>query len=94
MVTASWTHNIWADGSFNPDAECVGDGCNPPLTVIMHWNGTRWKVVPSPNPQTLDGNGLSGIDAIARDDIWAVGSDNTQQGIVTLIVHWNGRTWS
>jgi hypothetical protein len=93
-VTASWTNNIWAVGTYNPLDSCTGDGCDPLATVIMHWNGTRWKVLPSPSPQDYFGATLSGIAAAARDNIWAVGEDGTQHGIYALIVHWNGSTWS
>jgi hypothetical protein len=38
----------------------------------MHWNGTRWKVVPSPNPpDTISyiSMELYGVAAVARDNI-------------------------
>jgi len=85
-VTASWRHNIWAVGMTSPS------GCGPCRTLIMHWNGVRWKVLPSPNPP---GNyylyTLFGIAAVARDDIWAAGTTGYAS---TLIVHWNGSAWS
>jgi hypothetical protein len=93
-VTASWTNNIWAVGTYNPLDSCTGDGCDPLVTLIMHWNGTRWKVLPSPSPEDNFGADLFGIAAAARDDIWAVGQDGTQHGLYALIVHWNGSAWS
>jgi hypothetical protein len=91
-VTASWTHNIWAVGDYNPEPACQGDGCDPALTLIMHWNGTRWKVVPSPNPQKTEAfEALYGVAAVTRDDIWAVG---TNDGLANFIVAWNGTAWS
>jgi hypothetical protein len=88
-VTASWTHNIWAVGNNNPTT-CTGDGCAPNVTLIMHWNGTRWKVVPSPYGGSDNYNTLYGIAAVTRTNIWAVGWAIPQ----TLILHWNGHAWS
>ena len=91
-VTASWTNNIWAVGTAYAVPDCIGDGCGPSLTLIMHWNGTRWKVVPSPNPAdtiTTISFELYGVAALARDNIWAVGSSSSG-----FILHWNGKAWS
>lgn len=62
-------------------------------TLIEHWNGTRWRLVPSPNVAAKD-NELSAVTAISRNDAWAVGSSG--QGLLAraLIQHWNGRNWS
>jgi hypothetical protein len=61
------------------------------LTLIMHWNGTRWKVVSSPNPEETISIALNGVAAVTRDNIWAVGNANSSS---TFIVHWNGKAWS
>ena len=78
------------------DAWAVGVSYNTERTVsnslIEHWNGTLWSVVPSPNPSTTL-NILSAIAAIAPDDVWAVGYAPTSSGSV-LILHWNGVAWS
>jgi hypothetical protein len=34
---------------------------------------------------------LWGVSAVSRTSIWAVGSSDYAS---TLIVHWNGKTWS
>jgi hypothetical protein len=34
---------------------------------------------------------LFSASAVTRDDIWAVGSTDYA---ATLVVHWNGRSWS
>jgi hypothetical protein len=88
-VTSSWTNNIWAVGITNP-TQCSNGGpkCQ---TLVEHWNGVRWKVIPSPNPPSAYLNLVWGISAVSRTDIWAVGT--TDYGS-TLIVHWNGTSWS
>ena len=51
----------------------------------------RWKVIPSPNPPSGYLNTLLGVTPVNRGDIWAVGSTDFAS---TLIVHWNGTSWS
>jgi hypothetical protein len=88
-VLATWTNNIWAVGFTNPST-CSNGGpkCQ---SLIEHWNGARWKVLPSPNPPSLYLNLLWAAAATSRYNIWAVGT--TDYGS-TLIVHWNGAAWS
>ena len=45
-------------------------------TVVEHWNGAGWSVVPSPNPNPDGINQLLGIKAVpgTSDTAWAVGS--------------------
>ncbi|HST03342.1 MAG TPA: S-layer homology domain-containing protein [Chloroflexia bacterium] len=59
-------------------------------TLTMHWNGSSWSVVPSPNVGTL--NSLMAVTAVAVDDMWAVGSIDF--GAHTLILWWDGNVWS
>src|SRR5438552_4123879 len=40
-------------------------------TLIEHWDGTSWSVIPSPNVGTND-NELYGVAAVSSNDIWAV----------------------
>ncbi len=41
-------------------------------TLIQHWNGSTWTVIPSPSPGA-QGNILYGIAALSDNDVWAVG---------------------
>jgi hypothetical protein len=61
-------------------------------TLIEHWDGSSWTVVPSPSPGTT-GNGLASVRALSPTDIWAVGVFSTSSVDKTLILHWNGTTW-
>jgi hypothetical protein len=78
-------------------AWAVGDTSSAPFpsvrTVILQWNGTAWKRVPSPSPGASAG--LRGIAAISAADAWAVGDISTIDGgsPKTLILHWNGTSW-
>ena len=88
VVTAN---DIWAVGE-------TGNGFTPELnTLIEHWNGSSWAVIPSPNG-TFPVNYLNSVSAVSSTDVWAVGY--TFNGIVsdsksrTLILHWNGSVWN
>jgi hypothetical protein len=63
-------------------------------TLVEHWDGTRWTVVPSPNP-TLRHNSLKGVVALSPTDVWAVGySEGKVSRPKTLTLHWDGTAWS
>jgi hypothetical protein len=52
----------------------VGDFINASgvrQTLIEHWNGTQWSVVPSPN--LMGNNLLRGVAIVSANDVWAVG---------------------
>jgi hypothetical protein len=90
-VTAASANDIWAVGNFSYSG--YGRG---PVTLIEHWNGRDWSVVPSPSPGT-PGNSLWGVAAVSANDAWAVGSYFSTDGIPSrqaLIEHWNGVRWS
>ena len=91
-VLALAANDVWTVGSHGAP--------NPPSsgtqTLIEHWNGTRWSVIPSPNPeQAYNQPQLNAITAISVNDVWAVGyADDPSQNEKTLIEHWNGTRWS
>ncbi len=72
----------------------------PPLLAISilrspsHWNGSKWSVVPSQNPET-ESNYLQGVAVVTANNIWAVGyAYDFNTNPTTLIEHWNGSKWS
>jgi hypothetical protein len=60
-------------------------------TLVMRWNGLAWKIVRSPNPDSV-GDGLGGVAALTGGNAWAVGGSADFPGS-TLTEHWNGRRW-
>jgi hypothetical protein len=74
------------------DAWAVGEQSDGAThrTLIEHWDGHRWSVVPSPNGPS-SANVLFGVWAIAPDDAWAVGQYAQNFG---LIEHWDGKEWT
>ena len=63
-------------------------------TLIEHFDGTVWTVVPSPSPGALQ-NILFSVAAITDSDVWAVGAEQDASGLWhTLTEHWDGAGWS
>ncbi len=84
-VTGLAADDVWAVGSYGQDA--------PSRTLIEHWGGTAWSIVPSPNKGPYP-NSLSDVAAVAPDDVWAVGTWFTKAFVDrTLTLHWDGTAW-
>jgi hypothetical protein len=70
------------------------------MTLIEHFDGTSWAVVPSPNAglnSANQSNRLFGLTANSANDIWAFGSYFAADGSghqMTLLLHWDGIRWS
>jgi hypothetical protein len=65
-------------------------------TLVEHWNGSAWSVVPSPNPSKdplYGANRLNDVRAFASNDVWAVGWQWVPSGSAPLIERWDGRRW-
>lgn len=89
-VVALASNNVWAAGQ-SRDGESV-------RTLIMHWDGVQWSIVPTPNGPSGDG-WLHGIAAAAANDIWAVGEYSTTgkqpaAAARSLALHWDGASWT
>src|SRR2546427_4800062 len=79
-VSALAENDVWAVGvSYNTE-RTLGS------TLIEHWNGSRWSVVPSPNPSSSV-NMINAVAAVSANDVWAVGTAPTPTDTV-LILHW------
>jgi hypothetical protein len=90
-VTTISTGDVWAVGTSTNNS-------NIQRTLIEHWNGTRWSIIPSPNVGShLNAllNALYEVVAVSANNIWTVGqSINNSNVSLTLIQHWNGSKWS
>jgi len=62
-------------------------------TLVEHWDGDRWSVVPSADPGRA-GDHLYGVAAVGHDDVWAVGQRLDPGADRALIEHWDGQRWS
>jgi hypothetical protein len=81
-VAAVAPDDIWAVGWHKPNNSTFH-------TLTLHWDGSAWRVVPSPNPDSAN-NVLYGVTVAGPDDIWAAG----WAGNLTLIEHWDGTAWT
>ena len=100
-VTAVNNQLLGVDAVSNNDVWAVGWAQDPngPVyvkqTLIEHFNGSVWTIVPSPNKSSDTLSILYSVSATSANDVWAVGS--SQDGKLpsrTLIQHWDGTAWS
>jgi hypothetical protein len=74
--------DVWAVGDYFTTAQGY-------KTLTEHWDGTAWKVVPSPGPGNW--NMLRAVAPITANDAWAVGFTKSY---ATLVLHWTGTRWT
>jgi hypothetical protein len=90
-VVAFSPTDVWADGAIYTSHS--GNA----VTLIEHWNGSAWAIVPSPNVNQVF-NTIYSLSATGPHDIWASGvfapSDSNHNIHQTLIEHYNGTNWS
>lgn len=86
--------NCWAVGQRS--------GGGALLNEALHWNGTKWTAVPTPNPGGKGGGKISELEdstCVTRTDCWAVGDfgSGTQgptEKRINEVLHWNGKKWT
>jgi len=85
--------DVWAVGQ---QRSFVSGSDFAPLAA--HFDGTSWSLVPVPNPAwTFDRQAwLYDVDAVATDDVWAVGAfiHPGEADLETFVVRWDGTEWS
>ncbi|HET9494308.1 MAG TPA: S-layer homology domain-containing protein [Chloroflexia bacterium] len=86
-VAAVAPNDVWAVGYY-----VVSGGS--PQTLVEHWDGTAWSIVPS--PYIMGGTSFKSVAVVSANDIWAVG--NRVVGAPgpttgTLTAHWDGSSW-
>ena len=91
-VTARAANDAWAVGIYRATASA------PRKTLIEHWDGTSWSVVPSPNfydnPGFPSGDTLLSVAAGSATDAWAVGyALGSNGGDFGITLHLIGSTW-
>ena len=86
-VAARTASDAWAVGTFRSPSSTAFK------TLIEHFDGTSWQVVPSPNAGPSY-NELNAVSADSSTDAWTVGFKFSGSADRTLIERWNGATWS
>ena len=80
-VTCSSASECWTVGNY-----VNSSGTDEAL--ILHWDGTAWSIVTSPNPSAAQGNRLNAATCASSSDCWAVGARGTGSSYQTLIEHY------
>jgi hypothetical protein len=87
-VVAIAPDDVWLVGAwyrFLPSDAVIWPG------VAMHWDGSDMEVFEPPFVTTTTQQWLNAVDAVASDDVWAVGEGG---GSVSYIFHFDGSAWS
>lgn len=79
------SNDVWAVGNY-------GFGIFKTLTYALHWDGTNWDIVSTPNPG-FEFNWIGEVSAISSSDVWATGSSVIGAGERGFILHWDGTVW-
>ena len=86
-VAANDSNDVWA----------VGNSQNGGIfyTLAENWNGVSWSGVATPQLSNT-ANSLGGITAVGHNNLYAAGfyRDNTTMQDKTLVIHWDGATWT
>jgi hypothetical protein len=78
--------SIWAVGGSS-------NVSSPTQTLTEHWDGTRWSVVASPDPDSAV-DVLNSVVALGANNVWAAGYDVGAKNLgSTLVLHWDGKAW-
>jgi hypothetical protein len=90
----SYLNGVWALNA--GDAWAVGDSSLTQTsgyqTLTEHWDGSAWRVVPSPNVKGVS-NYLWAVSGSSASVIWSVGDTFNGYGSQALIERWNGSIW-
>jgi hypothetical protein len=98
---ATWGYNelYGVDGAAPDDVWAVGfhniSQYGSERTMALHWNGTRWSIVKTPNLGDA-ANLLGDVAVVSSDDAWAVGYGDDAGGFRgrAIALHWDGAAWS
>jgi len=83
-LTANSSSDIWAFGSY-----FAADGSGHQLTLLLHWDGTSWTIIPSPEPT----NGVFPSDLLfagvtpSPGNVWIFGAEDVPPHEATLAIH-------
>jgi hypothetical protein len=75
----------------------AGSVCHTSKTLIVRWNGSARKRVPSPSPPSRGRASLTAVTATSADNAWAFGCAGNGNCVSahtkTLIERWHGNQW-
>ena len=88
-VSAISSTDAWAVGYYGVGAQGSGEA----NTLALHWNGTKWARIPSPDVGA-SANLLNGVAAASPGSARAVGDYAISGGMSTLVLRWDGTRWA
>ena len=105
LPTGSLNQNVLSSIHANSatDVTAVGflsnSGTRTVTTLIEHWDGTQWNVIPSPNQSETVGsfNTLQSVSGTSGSNLYATGffaNGQTSGQQTTLVEHFDGTKWS
>jgi hypothetical protein len=83
-LTANSPNDIWAFGSYFSDS-----GSGHQFTLLLHWDGTKWTLAPSPDPSTggfLSDLLFAGV-VPSPANVWIFGTEDEAPHSGTLAIH-------
>ncbi|GIH06149.1 hypothetical protein Rhe02_42160 [Rhizocola hellebori] len=82
-------NDVWVVGGLNRGGQ---------HTLAAHWDGSGWTIVPTPDSSDhLTEYAVNALDAVASDDVWAVGGIQDQANpakVSPLFLHYDGVEWT
>jgi hypothetical protein len=84
-VSAVNSDDVWAVGGGH-------DGDYVAFSYIVHWDGTQWQYRPGPTAGYFQR--WYDVQAVAANDVWAVGDYQDASGYHGLVAHWDGTQWN
>jgi hypothetical protein len=87
-ISALSATSAWVVGSYRDQVKAMD------LNLTARWNGRSWRIVKNQSapPPAHDG-GLTGVAALSRTSVWAVGDYSSGSAEHMFIEHWNGKSW-
>jgi WD40 repeat protein/thiol-disulfide isomerase/thioredoxin len=95
-VAATSGNEVYAVGGI------LGEGGSD--SIARHWDGTKWTQAEVSVPKPPESSGppqdqLSGVTALSKDNVWAVGTyirsgAKPVNNVSPLVMHWDGKAWS
>ena len=88
-IEAVSASDVWAVGYYY-DEDAIA------RTLTLHWNGTDWRIIDSPNNGTsTQNNYLYDLAVVSSSEIWAAGYYMNANGTPrSLLLRWDGAQWS
>ena|GEM_PF-2395478 len=81
-VAVGSANDVWAVGGVQDSS------CNCGRTLTMHWNGSVWQRVSSPNNASYLNNHLTSVTVLPSGEAWAVGVSDTSGDSRLGIMMW------